>query len=424
MATDATRSLLGIPLGRRIHDVLKAHGGEVRLVGGVVRDALAGQQIPDNPDLDMAMTMTPERAMAVLNDDGLHVIPTGLDHGTITVLEKGDHKQKIELTTLRIDVDTDGRHADVAFTEDWVADAARRDFTINALYLDYDGVLFDPVGGQDDLRRGRVRFIGKAEDRIKEDYLRMLRFFRFNARFAESEPNKEAMDAIAHHAKSLLTISGERIARELDQLIMLGADALSPMMATGLDRSLTPSGFNIENYVKFLKSFKDINAPSLAGRYAVLIGFDQITDFAERLKMSKVMHATMLYIAMPIDDVSSWDDQNWPGKAWFSLSERNKSWWRSRYLAERFVLAGLSKAHISAEAIIDGLLQWSPPEFPVKGQDLIESGFNPGEEIGVILSRLEKIWVDSDFTTSKDDLLQKAETLGRDSAQRENHGEK
>jgi poly(A) polymerase len=250
----------------------------------------------------------------------------------------------------------------------------------------------------------------------------MLRFFRFNARFAKSEPDQEAMDAIAHHAESLSTISGERVAKELDQLIMLGADALSPMVATGLARSLTPLGFDIENYAKFLESFKGRMSPSLVGRYAALIGFDQITGFGERLKMSNVMRAAMLYIATPIDDVTSWDDQNWPSKAWSLLPGQNKNWWRNYCLAERFVLAVLLKAQIPAEAMIDSLLRWSPPEFPVKGQDLIEAGFDPGEEIGGILSRLEKIWVDSGFTASKDDLLRKAERLDSESAQGENHG--
>jgi poly(A) polymerase len=421
MTADALRSLLGDPLGKRIHDVLKTHGGEVRLVGGAVRDAVSGQ-IADHLDLDMAMTMKPEEATEVLAKNGLHVIPTGLEHGTITVLEKKGGEQKIELTTLRIDVSTDGRHADVAFTENWTEDAKRRDFTINALYLGYDGNLFDPVGGCDDLKKGRVRFIGKAEDRIREDYLRMLRFFRFNARFAKSKPDQEAMAGITRHAESLSGISGERIAREFDQLIMLGPEALKPMAETGLDRYLTEPGFNLDRYADFLKLFKGPGNPSLAGRYAALTGVDQVEEFAERLKMSNAMRMTMHYVAGAIEGVKLWDDQNWSRKAWRYLQHRNKKWWHPRYLAERFVLAAQSDGFIPPEAVINNLMSWSPPEFPVSGQDLIELGFGSGEKIGAILTGLEEIWVESGFSTSKDELFSMIEGLDMDSTQGERFG--
>ena len=158
------------------------------IVGGIIRDVLSGQKIPDHPDIDMAMTLPPDLAMSVLKKAGLRVIPTGLDHGTITVFEKHNDAEKVELTTLRVDLKTDGRHADVAFTEDWYGDAERRDFTINAIYLGYDGTLYDPFHGQDDLQKGIVRFIGDADLRIQEDYLRMLRYFRFYAGFAKTPP--------------------------------------------------------------------------------------------------------------------------------------------------------------------------------------------------------------------------------------------
>ena len=146
------KDLFALSLCQKIHETLSAHGGAVKFVGGIVRDRLACHPLPQYPDIDMAMTMRPQQAMDILTEAGLRVIPTGLDHGTITVFERHDDRLKVELTTLRVDLSTDGRHAEVAFTEDWQGDAERRDFTINAIYLGYDGVIYDPFHGVDDLK--------------------------------------------------------------------------------------------------------------------------------------------------------------------------------------------------------------------------------------------------------------------------------
>ena len=410
--TDKVHDLLARPLGRKIHDSLLAAGGTVMIVGGIIRDVLSGQHIPDHPDIDMAMTLPPDRAMSALKKAGLRVIPTGLDHGTITVFEKHNDAEKVELTTLRVDVKTDGRHADVAFTEDWHGDAERRDFTINAIYLGYDGTLYDPFDGQDDLQKGIVRFIGDADLRIQEDYLRMLRFFRFHAGFAKTPPDHNAIKAIRKHARGLHQISVERITNEMDRLLMLPHHGLAAMVESGLDKILIPDGFN-EDALKNLHQTLPY-PPSLPARYAAIIPKGSDEAFTEHLKMSKAMRQAIHYLSQPIEDAHDWTDQPrtdqyWPQKAWPHCSNRGSSWWQPQFLAEKFILspnaAGLSQNTLTQ------MTAWDYPVFPLSGQDLIDQGFTPGEGLGIALQKLEDHWADSGFSATKSDLLSLAAGL-------------
>ena len=194
---------------KAVMDALQAEGGAARFVGGSVRNALMGEPVSD---VDIATTATPEKAKALLEAKGVKVVPTGIDHGTITAVTSTRH---FEITTLRVDVATDGRRADVAFTDDWVEDAKRRDFTMNALYCDADGTVHDPLGGLDDLKARRVRFIGDPHERIREDYLRILRFFRFHAWYGKGEPDDAGLRACAEEKEGLRQLSGERVRDEL-----------------------------------------------------------------------------------------------------------------------------------------------------------------------------------------------------------------
>ena len=402
------KDLFALSLCQKIHETLSAHGGAVKFVGGIIRDRLAGHPLPQYPDIDMAMTMRPQQAMDILTKASLRVIPTGLDHGTITVFERHDDRLKVELTTLRVDLSTDGRHAEVAFTEDWQGDAERRDFTINAIYLGFDGVIYDPFHGVDDLKQGRVRFIGDAEARIKEDYLRMLRFFRFHARFAKTAPDPAAMAAISQHAASLETISGERIASELGKLIMLPHDGLIAMASTKLDQVLTASGFDLE---KLSALYNVISNPSIAARYAALIKDVVLSAFMEKLKMSNAMRQAISYLSTPITNSHEWTAENWCQQAWPLVKSRNASWWQPAYLAERYALAQINKDSRPDQALLTALSDWVYPTLPITGQDLLDSGFQAGEKIGVILSTLEAYWVSQDFTSTKSDLLSMAQRL-------------
>ncbi|MFO1069395.1 MAG: CCA tRNA nucleotidyltransferase [Geminicoccaceae bacterium] len=220
---------LTAPESLRVLRALQADGRPARFVGGCVRDTLLDPAL-DPSDLDLATAEPPERSMALLRDAGIHVVPTGIEHGTVTA-HIGRHG--FEITTLRRDVATFGRHAEVAFSDDFVEDAARRDFTINAMSCDGEGRLYDPFGGHADLLAGRVRFVGEAVRRIREDYLRILRWFRFLARFGRGEPDAEALAACAGEADGIAILSGERVQKELLALLRLtGAPAAVALMQT------------------------------------------------------------------------------------------------------------------------------------------------------------------------------------------------
>jgi len=216
---------------RAVMAALEADGGKARFVGGSVRNALLGEPVLD---IDIATNETPERASALLSAKGIKVVPTGIAHGTVTAVTPTRH---FEITTLRVDVKSHGRHADVAFTEDWQADAERRDFTMNALYCDADGTVHDPLGeGRADLKARRVRFIGDAKARIREDYLRILRFFRIHAWYGAGEPDAVGLRACADLREGLRQLSGERVRDEL--LKIAAADdaglAFRQMAAAGI----------------------------------------------------------------------------------------------------------------------------------------------------------------------------------------------
>ncbi len=209
---------------------LNREGHEARIVGGATRNTLMGLPVSD---IDFAVTATPDEVIRLAEQAGLKPVPTGIDHGTITVV--ADHIP-FEVTTLRQDVETHGRHATVAFTRDWAADAARRDFTLNALYADVTGAIFDPLGGLPDLEARRVRFIGSAHERIREDYLRILRFFRFTADYSSGPPDAEGLSACIEERGGLGGLSGERVRAELLRILVTRNPrlALEPMAETGL----------------------------------------------------------------------------------------------------------------------------------------------------------------------------------------------
>ncbi|HUX78261.1 MAG TPA: CCA tRNA nucleotidyltransferase, partial [Alphaproteobacteria bacterium] len=229
---------LFIPALQHLFDIFENEGATLRLVGGSVRDGLLG--LPVN-DIDFAVDRDPHWVMDLLEKNHIKVIPTGIDHGTVTaVLDKRPY----QITTLRVDVKTFGRKAQVAFTENWVQDALRRDFTMNAIYANKEGHLFDPVGGLEDLKTKRVRFIGEASLRIKEDYLRILRFFRFSARFGHEPYDTEGLKACEHYASHLPHLARERVTEEFIKLLELSSPlyALDAMKETGVLTYITHPG--------------------------------------------------------------------------------------------------------------------------------------------------------------------------------------
>lgn len=350
-----------------------------RIVGGAVRDSLLGRAVHD---IDLATPLRPEQVMQRLKAAGLKAVPTGIDHGTVTAIADG---RTFEVTTLRRDVSTDGRRATVAFSDDWREDAARRDFTINALYADpQTGEIADYFGGLADLEAQRLRFIGDATQRIAEDHLRILRYFRFLARFGRSEVNGEAYAACQAAASSLKGLSRERIADEL--LKLLGLDdprfAVRAMLGGGIFAPVLPEITDMALLDRLIEREQThAVAPAALRRLLALLpaSVETATDIGARLKLSRkqreAMRDRILCRGISI-----------PRRAAYA-----HGWDAARDAAL------LYSDDAECEAALDALMQWTPPRFPLKGADLIARGLQPGPELGRKLHAIEARWVAEDF---------------------------
>jgi poly(A) polymerase len=358
---------------------LGADSGEVRYVGGAVRDALLGLPVSD---LDMATSLLPEEVQRRVRAAGFKAVPTGIAHGTITAVLPGG---PIEVTTLRRDVATDGRHAEVAFTDDWQADAARRDFTINALSADpHDGLVHDYFGGLADLDAGLVRFIGDPLARIAEDHLRILRFFRFHARFGRGAPDEAGLAACAARANDLMTLSRERIAQELLKLLCVEdpVETVALMIDQGIFVPILPEidqagGARLATLVR--REAETGMADPLR-RLAALLPADpaRAGDVAARLKLSNARRKRLILAADPAPPAAA-------RALAYAIGEASA--------CDRLLLRG-SDASLDELATLAG---WTPPRLPLGGGDLIAMGLSAGPIVAATLQKIERSWVAEDF---------------------------
>ncbi|CAN5169653.1 CCA tRNA nucleotidyltransferase [soil metagenome] len=373
------------PATRRVLAALEAEGGVgcVRFVGGCVRNALIGQAVDD---IDMATRLTPEAVMAALKSAGIKVVPTGLAHGTVTaVADRIPH----EITTLRRDIETDGRRAVVAFTEDWAEDAARRDFRLNALYADGDGVVFDPTGhGLADARSGRIVFVGDAETRIREDYLRILRFFRFFAWYGRDEPDAAGLAACAALGGGMTQLSAERVSRELLKLLAAPdpGPALTAMAAAGVLSHVLFEARPLEGVISMIALSTD---PVL--RLSMLLPGDTATiEAAARcLRLSNPVRDRLLAASASLD-------LGMQARAARALIYRIGA----PAFADRVVRAQASVGGEQRRAGVDLLSlarDWTPPRLPIGGRQVAAAGVPPGPETGRILAAFEAGWIADDF---------------------------
>lgn len=379
---------INAPGFHEISTLLSGNGEEARLVGGCVRDQLIGI---DPKDIDIATTALPEKVRDIFEAAGFKVIPTGLKHGTVTVVHDGI---PYEVTTLRADVETDGRHAKVAYIRDWRHDAERRDFTINAMSVSADGRLHDYFGGYDDLMEGRVRFVGDAARRITEDYLRILRFFRFRARFG-SAGDDSAIDAVATHASGLQGISVERIWMEMSKIIAHpeGYGQVLLMDEIGL---LPHIGFHADSrYLSGLRQMRrHTDRPGmLLG--AMLSGEHQAAEIATGWKLSSSEAADAVLAARTLADFTE-DEHYWLCKA-VEMQDP----------LDLVPSLRMNRLKAAADAIEAGV-----PAFPLMGRDLIAAGMKPGPDLGKSLAALRQEWKDSRFSLDKDALLSMADLGG------------
>jgi poly(A) polymerase len=371
-----------------------------RFIGGAVRDSLLGIE---TKDVDIATPLPPDQVMGLLTKAGIKVIPTGIDHGTVTAVIQ---KRNYEITTLRRDVATDGRRATIAYSDNWEEDAKRRDFTMNALYCDVQGEITDYFHGTEDALAGRVRFIGDASERIKEDALRILRFFRFSAWYGREEADKEALAACAFHAQKINTLSGERIQQEM--LKLLTAEKSSSVIALMREHAIL-------HYAIPGK----LSVTSLSRLPALLHKSGQPAD--PILALSLLLRSS----EPPVSELTGYVSQRWKlSKAyqrmlealcnhhWKEPAHKEKHWKKQvrtlgKELFIKQMLLQMAEGYDESIGlqIIEDASQWDIPEFPVTGDDLVRSGMKPGKGLGAMLAQLEQHWEEHDHKLSKEELL-------------------
>ena len=399
---------LAEPAVRRLIAALAAGGIEARFVGGCVRDAIVGF---GTGDIDLATPARPEAVMAALAASRIKALPTGLAHGTVTAMVR---PRTFEITTLRRDVETDGRHARVAFDAGWAEDAARRDFTINAIYMAPDGMLDDPVGGRADLAARRVRFVGDAATRIAEDVLRILRYYRFEARFGGGDGDVEARAACRDAAGKLSTLSAERVWRELSALLGLPRPirALTMMRDDGILAALLPEGTRLDRLERVLawESIWDGAAmkpfPNILWRLAALIDVDRsgAVALARRLRLSAAQRERLTGLAKPwpLDPSANEQAQR--------LALYRVGW--ENFLGIVYLLA--AEGRLSAKKLNEVIRQagrWTPPAFPLGGEDVTALGIAPGPRVGRLLSAVKRWWEEGDFAADRDACLTRLKEL-------------
>jgi poly(A) polymerase len=386
MTDPATRAVIG---------ALEAHGGAgcARFVGGCVRNALLGLDIDD---IDIATVLTPDQATAALEAKGLRVVPTGVEHGTVTAISK---HRPFEITTLRRDVSTDGRRAVVAFSTDWAEDAMRRDFRLNALYLDPEGRLYDPTGqGEADARAGRIVFVGDPMVRIREDYLRILRFFRFYAWFGRGEPDAAGLEACRAHKGMLSGRSAERTQKEMLKLLAAQDPrrSLRHMAAAGVLEATLPFVKDLARLEGMVEIEQGLGENDAELRLAAMIPQDRQTAelAAERLRLSNAQRDRLVAAMGAEPRIVSWMSPRQLRRTLYRLGQRT--------FADRAKLAWAGEANRKASepawrALLAQAEGWERPEFPATGEDALAAGAPIGPLVGQALREAEDWWIDEDF---------------------------
>jgi len=395
----STKFLENIKEARIIFSQLNEIGKEskVRFVGGCVRKAICGEDIDD---IDLATSLKPDEVKNRLNKKDIKVIDTGISHGTITAIL---NKKKFEITTLRKDVSTDGRHANVEFTSDWERDASRRDFTINAIYTDIEGRIFDPLNGISDLQNGIIKFIGSPKERIQEDYLRILRYFRFFIQYGKTDHEQDIIRSIKQYINGINKISNERIFDELKKIIAL--KNVYSLFSHDPSKEIILNIFPQFKYYERLKIINNLNK-KLSNKYdnhlilSALI-LDQTNNyeyFCHKYKTSNSIKNRFKNISVNFENLKSKK---------FYLKENIK---KLIYLSHKdyvrdlllFSICTNNKIKIlDIEKLIDYVATCKIPKFPISGDYLKKHGYETGEVLGKKLKSLEEKWIENDFIIEK-----------------------
>jgi len=396
------------PSTRAVVDALTAGGADVRFVGGCVRDALLGRE---SSDIDIGTPDEPERVLALLEGSGIETrtVPRGVAHGTVTALAEGN---RYEITTLRRDVQTDGRHAEVAFTDDWREDAARRDFTINAMSLTADGTVHDYFGGRADLKAGHVRFVGDPATRIAEDHLRILRFFRFHAWYGKGEPDAAALEACKAAAHTIPSLSGERVQAEMMKL--LAADdpvpALNVMQDAGVLDQVLPEAQGMAHLARLVAIERKVAQPDPIRRLAALIAAAESLagkTVADRWRLSAEEGARLTALTTP--EFAPAPDLD--GRAQRCLIYRlGPECFRDLVVLE-WAKETNDENEVAWRSMLETADAWEAPTFPVSGEDMLARGIPEGPEVGDLLRAVEDWWIEQDFEPDHAAMLERLDAL-------------
>ena len=395
----STKSLENIKEAQIIFSHLNKIGkeSEVRFVGGCIRKAICGENIDD---IDLATSLKPDEVQKRLNKKDIKVIDTGISHGTVTAIL---NKKKFEITTLRKDISTDGRHASVEFTSNWEQDASRRDFTINAIYADIEGRIFDPLNGISDLQNGIIKFIGSSEQRIQEDYLRILRYFRFFTQYTKTDYDQNIIRSIKQYINGLNKISNERIFDELKKILTL--KNVYSLFSHNTSKEIFLNIFPQFKYFERLKTIDNLDT-KLRDKYdnylilAALI-LDEKNNheyFCHKYKMSNSIKNRFKNISINFENLK---------KKEFYLKENIK---KLIYLSNKndvrdlllFSICANNKAKtLSVEPLLDYVNTCKIPKFPFSGDYLMKHGYETGQALGKKLKSLEEKWVENNFVIDK-----------------------
>jgi poly(A) polymerase len=372
---------------RRVMQALHQVGGEdcARFVGGCVRNTLLGAPVDD---VDIATRLRPEDTLRAIEAAGLKAVPTGIEHGTVTAISD---RRPFEITTLRRDVSTDGRRATVAFTDSWAEDAARRDFRLNALYADAGGEVFDPTGeGVADALAGRIVFVGEPETRIREDYLRILRFFRFQAWYGRGEPDPAGLAACSALAPGMDRLSAERVSKELMKLLAAPQplDAIRAMDASGVLAQILPEA----EVSSAFETAVDLSSDSVF-RLMTLVPPEEAAalEISRRLRLPNAVRDRMAAAARAQAAVDLGMEDRSARAAVYRFGAGAVADVLLRRLAE------FPQRKVEADRLLDLVRSWTPPKLPVGGRHLAKLGVSPGPDTGRLLKAFEESWVADDF---------------------------
>ncbi len=406
----STKPLENIKEAKTIFSYLNDIGKEskVRFVGGCVRKAICGENIDD---IDLATSLEPDEVKKRLNREDIKVVDTGISHGTVTAIL---NKKKFEITTLRKDVSTDGRHANVEFTSNWEEDASRRDFTINAIYADIEGRIFDPLNGISDLQNGIIKFIGSSEQRIQEDYLRILRYFRFFTQYSKIDYDQNIIRSVKQYINGLNKISNERIFDELKKILTL--NNVYSLFSHNTSKDIFLNIFPQFKYYERLKTIDSLDS-KLRDKYdnylilaALILDQTNIYEyFCHKYKMSNSIKNRFKNMSINFENLEKkkfFSEENIKKLIYLS----NKDYVRDLLLFSICVNKKIET--LSIEKLINYVNVCKIPKFPVSGDYLKKHGYETGEVLGKKLKSLEEKWIENNFIIEKK-VIDKS--LGKDS---------